>query len=220
MIPFSRMLSRAAVAGLAMSLAAPSFADYTLRCGSVNGHHGTCRLSQPGYVTIERKISGARCDQGRSWDYDRREIWVDQGCEADFRVETHGSSGGSDANAVAGVVVAAAILGALAANKDHVDDAKYRDDGYYGPRHTSYVPGWMVGTFRGYNPQYGADIEMRITSDGRMTANTRGQTLNGWVNDQQLHVGGAVFSIDQTREGFVTAQRGDRFNEVRYRRAY
>jgi len=29
-----------------------------------------------------------------------------------------------------------------------------------------------------------------------------------------------VFSIDQTRDGFVTAQKGDRFNEVRYRRLY
>ena len=141
---FSPMVSRAAVAGLAITLAAPSFADYTLRCGSV--------------------------------------------------------------------------LGALAANKDHVDDTKYRDDNYYGPRHTSYVPGWMVGTFRGYNPQYGADIEMRITSDGRTTAETRGQTLRGWINDHQLHVGRSVFSIDQTRVGFVTAQKGDRFNEVRYRR--
>lgn len=218
MKPFRPMFSRAAVAGLAMTLAAPTFADYTLRCGSVDGRHSTCRLSQPGYVTIERKISGARCDQGRSWDYDRREIWVDHGCEADFRVDTHEGSSGSDAGKVAGVVVAAAILGALAANKDHVDDTKYRDDNYYGPRHTSYVPGWMVGTFRGYNPQYGADIEMRVTSDGRMTAETRGQTLRGWINDQQLHVGGSVFSIDQTRDGFITAQKGDRFNEVRYRR--
>jgi hypothetical protein len=54
------MLSRAAVAGLAMTLAAPTFADYTSRCGSIDGRRNTCRLSQPGYVTIERKISGAR----------------------------------------------------------------------------------------------------------------------------------------------------------------
>jgi hypothetical protein len=53
-----------------------------------------------------------------------------------------------------------------------------------------------------------------------MTAQTRGETIRGWVNDGEIHVGGAVFSIDQTREGFVTAQRGDRFNEVRYRRVY
>ena len=220
MMRFTPTFSRAAVAGLALTLTAPAFADYTVRCGSIDGRHNTCRLSQPGYVTIERKISGASCNQGRSWDYDRREIWVDHGCEADFRVETHNGSSSSDASKVAAVVATVAILGALAANKDHIDDSKYRDDSYYGPRHTSYVPGWMVGTFRGYNSQYGADVEMRIESDGRMTAHTRGETLRGWVNDGELHVGGAVFSINQTREGFVTAQHGDRFNEVRYRRAY
>jgi hypothetical protein len=172
-------------------------------------------------VTIERRISGARCDQGRSWDFDRREIWVDRGCEADFRVETHGESSDSkNAAKVVGAVAAVAILGALVANKDHVDDSRYRDESYYGSRHTSYVPGWMVGTFRGYNAQYGADVEMRIEPDGRMTAQTRGETIRGWVNDGELHAGGAVFSINQTREGFVTAQQGDRFNEVRYRRAY
>lgn len=218
-----RPLARLAALLLIATTASPALADYTLRCGSVDGQHNTCRLSQPGYVTIERKISGARCDQGRSWDYDRREIWVDRGCEAEFRVETHGSSGRSgsnDAAVAAGVVVGAAILGALVNNKDHVDDAKYRDEGYYGSRHTSYVPSWMVGTFRGYNPQYGADVEMRITQDGRMTAQSRGETIRGWVNDHELHAGSAVFSIDQTRDGFVTAQKGDRFNEVRYRRVY
>ncbi len=213
-------ISRAIVIGVAVCFSSTVAADYTVRCGSVGGHHNTCRLSQPGYVTLARKISGASCDQGRSWDYDRREIWVDRGCEADFRVDTYddSSSGTRDAAKVVGAVAAIAILGALAANKDNVDDARYRDDNYYGPRHTSYVPGWMVGTFRGYNPQYGVDVEMRIDSDGRMTARTGGQTLRGWVNDRELHVGGAVFSIDQTREGFITAQRGERFNEVRYRR--
>jgi hypothetical protein len=221
MIISNRKPTRAAVATAALCFASTVCADYTVRCGSIDGQHNTCRLSQPGYVTIERKISGARCDQGRSWDFDRREIWVDRGCEADFRVETHGESSDSkNAAKVVGAVAAVAILGALVANKDHVDDARYRDDNYYGSRHTSYIPGWMVGTFRGYNAQYGADVEMRIEPDGRMTAQTRGETIRGWVNDGELHAGGAVFSIDQTREGFVTAQQGDRFNEVRYRRAY
>jgi hypothetical protein len=33
-----------------------------------------------------------------------------------------------------------------------------------------------------------------------------------------LHVGPVIFDIDQTRDGFVTSQKGDRHNEVRYRR--
>ncbi|MDX2220702.1 MAG: DUF3011 domain-containing protein [Burkholderiales bacterium] len=215
----SRISARAVLLATAAAMATPAFADYTIRCGSVGGGHNTCRLSRPGYVTIERKISGARCDQGRTWDFDRREIWVDRGCEADFRVETHDHRDGDNKDkAIAGVILGAAILGALASNKEHRDDEQYRDENYYGSRHSSYIPRWMVGTFRGYNPQYGAEVEMRISEDGRVVAETQGQTLRGWINNQKLQIGGAVFSIDQTREGFVTAQRGDRFNEVRYRR--
>ncbi len=229
---------QAAVLVLALGIAPLAHADYSITCGSVGGRHNTCRLAEPGYVSIARQISGAKCDQGRSWDYDRREIWVDNGCEAEFRVDTsshygrgsydQGSSGSGsgasssssskDAAAIAGVIAGAAILGALVSNKDHQDDYKYRDQNYYGPRHTSYVPGWMVGTFRGYNPLYGAEVTMTIRPDGRMTANSQGQPINGYINDEQLHVGNFIFDIDQTRDGFVTSQKGDRHNEVRYRR--
>lgn len=196
----------------------PALADYTVRCGSVNGHYNTCRLSEPGYVNMERQLSGARCERGRSWDFDRREIWVDRGCEAEFRVETEGGSKHDKGKIAAGVLLGAVILGALANNKDHKDDEQYRDENYYGSRHSSYMPRWMVGTFRGYNAQYGAEVEIRIKDDGRVVAETRGETLRGWINNQKMHIGGSVFSIDQTREGFITAQQGERFNEVRYRR--
>jgi len=225
-------LPRAAALVLALVAAPGAHADYNITCGSEGGRHKTCALREPGYVSLVRQISGARCEQGRSWDYDRREIWVDNGCEAEFRVEqwshrrgNEGSSSASsgdasshDAAVAAAVVAGAAILGALASNKDHQDDYKYRDPNYYGPRHTSYVPGWMVGTFRGYNPMYGSEVVMTIRPDGRMNANANGQAINGYINDEQLHVGPVIFDIDQTREGFITSQKGDRHNEVRYRR--
>ncbi|MDH4181990.1 MAG: DUF3011 domain-containing protein [Betaproteobacteria bacterium] len=225
--------SRAAILALSFVAAPAAQADYNVTCGSVGGRHNTCRLSEPGYVTLTKQISGARCEQGRSWDYDRREIWVDNGCEAEFRVERWGyrrdgqpstggptasSSSSRDAATAAAVIAGAAILGALANNKDHQDDYKYRDQNYYGPRHTSYVPGWMVGTFRGYNPLYGAEVTMTIRPDGRMAAMANNQPIDGYVNDEQLHVGPVIFDIDQTRDGFVTSQKGDRHNEVRYRR--
>ena len=215
---------RALAAALALLMTTPALADYTIRCGSDGNRYRTCRLNEPGYVSIERKISGASCDKGRSWDFNRREIWVDNGCEADFRVETQGpsQSGGTDnsraAAAAVGVLAGAVILGALAHNKDHVDDEKYRDENYQGSRHTSYVPQWMVGHFSGYNPMYGADVKMRINEDGRVVAHARGEEIRGYINDERLHVGNTVFRIDQTREGFVTHQVGDRHNEVRYRR--
>lgn len=37
-------------------------------------------------VRIERQLSRSRCDYGRTWGYDRRGIWVERGCRADFVV--------------------------------------------------------------------------------------------------------------------------------------
>jgi hypothetical protein len=206
--------------GLSILMAAPTivYADYTVSCKSHGYKNESCRLSEPGYVTLERQTSSSDCQKGRTWDYNRHEIWVDDGCAGDFRVETH--SGGSKNNSakVAGAVAGLAILGLLASNQSHKDDAKYQDENYYGARHTSYVPGWMVGRFLGYNPMYGAEVTMTIERDGRVRANTSGETLTGWINDEELHVGSAIFHINQTRDGFITAQKGDWHNEVRYHR--
>lgn len=211
------VLRRLMAAVLVNAMVSPAFADYTVHCASSGYKYTTCRLSEPGYITVERQKSSAACTKGRSWDYNRREIWVDDGCSADFRVQTQDNHK-KDAAVAAGVVVGAALLGALLSNKDVVDDHKYRDENYYGSRHTSYVPSWMVGTFTGYNPLYGANVSMIVTADGQVSANAGGQIVKGYINDERLHVGNVVFAIDQTREGFMTSQVGDRHNEVRYRR--
>ena len=198
-------------------------ADDFLTCESRDNRYQSCRLPYAGHVSLERKLSGADCRQGRNWDYDRREVWVDDGCRASFRVRGDDDShherddDDHDAKVAAGVLVGAAILGALVHNANK-QDTRYQDDNYQGARHNSYVPGWMVGEFEGYNPMYNADIRMRIENDGRMSAQTGGQNLNGWVNGGQLNVGSSVFDISQSRDGFVTTEIGDRQNEVRYRR--
>ena len=146
--------------------------------------------------------------------YSRSEIWVDDGCRATLRGHT-GSSGhhdDHDAKVAAGVLIGAAILGAIA------HSANKHDDRYQGARHSSYVPSWMVGRFEGYNAVYDRDVTLTIDADGRATARTRDQTVDGWINEGRLNVGNAVFDVDQTRDGLVTTQVGDRHNEVRYRR--
>ena len=172
-----------------------AYADYVIDCGSEGGHYKACQLREPGNVRIARQISGAKCEQGRSWDFNRREIWVDRGCEAEFVVE--GPPGGYGRPR---------------------DDERYRDPNYGGARHSSYVPGWMVGTFRGYNEAYRSEVSVTIRPDGRAAAMWRGQALDGFVNEDQLHLGNLTFDIDQTRDGITTSQKGDRENVVRYRR--
>ena len=69
-------------------------ADDFVTCESRDNRYQSCTLPRAGYVTLDRKLSGADCRQGRNWDYDRREVWVDDGCRASFRV--HGGSDRDD----------------------------------------------------------------------------------------------------------------------------
>ncbi|MBI1285261.1 MAG: hypothetical protein GC183_13150 [Thiobacillus sp.] len=62
---------------------------------------------------------------------------------------------------------------------------------------------------------------MTIKQDGYVRANPGDETFTGWINDEALEAllaGTAIFHINQTREGFITAQKRDWENEVRYRR--
>ncbi|MGB0134388.1 DUF3011 domain-containing protein [Dokdonella sp.] len=217
----------ASLCAVAMVLAAgwspAARADYTITCESKSNRHNSCRLNQPGYVTLSKKLSGSTCRQGRDWDFDRREIWVDDGCRAEFKVHTKGSgknnsSDNNKAATTAGIIVGAALLGALISNSKNKDDARYSDENYYGGQHTSYVPRWMVGTFEGYNSMYGVSVELNITPDGQVLVASEGNTFEGWINDGRLHTGDSVFNMDQVNNGFITSQVGDRANEVRYRR--
>ncbi len=207
------------IAFLSLTFSPQAVADYTVTCESKNNHHKRCKLGNHGYITMTRQLSRSSCIQGKTWDWDRKSIWVDDGCRAEFNVassehEDHHSSAGE----AAGVILGAALLGALASNSSHDDKHKYNDENYYGSRHSSYVPKWMVGTFEGYNPTYGADITITIKSNGRVKADIGNRTIKGYINDERLHVGSTVFDVDRIRHGFVTSQIGDRHNEVRYRK--
>lgn len=208
-------------------------ADYTVTCESRNNSYQRCPISQAGYVRLSRNLSKSDCVKGRNWDFDRREIWVDDGCRAQFTVTTssysyrddgrgRGSSGSSDGAKVAGALVGLAVLGAIVNHNEHKNDTRYRDDNYQGSRHSSYVPGWMVGTFEGYNPQYGASITLTVDGDGQARASTQGRggsdRFDGWVSNGELHFGDSVFDVNQTRDGFTTSEVGDSYNQVHYRR--
>ena len=56
----------------------------TLLCESADGEFHRCEVYTQGYVRLVKQLSQAPCEQGTTWGYDPRSIWVDQGCRAEF----------------------------------------------------------------------------------------------------------------------------------------
>ena len=76
------------VVGVAWALAQPPVAQAQdhdrITCSSTNGRRATCGANTAHGVTLLRELRGSHCEEGFSWGYNRREIWVDRGCQAEF----------------------------------------------------------------------------------------------------------------------------------------
>jgi len=59
----------------------PRSSAQTISCSSVY-----CQADTRGGVQLLKQPSDSACREGYSWGYDRRGIWVDHGCRADFQV--------------------------------------------------------------------------------------------------------------------------------------
>ena len=57
-----------------------------LTCSSDDGGRHYCESDIQGKATLTRQRSGSPCREGYSWGYDRRGVWVDHGCRADFQL--------------------------------------------------------------------------------------------------------------------------------------
>jgi hypothetical protein len=56
----------------------------TVTCSSNNGRRNYCAADTNRGVRLVKQRSGSPCVQGQTWGFDRRGIWVDRGCRADF----------------------------------------------------------------------------------------------------------------------------------------
>jgi hypothetical protein len=77
-----------------LAAAAPVASAQNITCSSDNGKRNYCPVDTSRGVQLVRQRSGSPCTQGSTWGYDRRGIWVDRGCRADFVVRTGGRPGG------------------------------------------------------------------------------------------------------------------------------
>lgn len=60
-----------------------------VRCESDDGRAEHCRVDVRGEVRLVRQLSRSACIEGDTWGADRRGLWVDRGCRADFEITPH-----------------------------------------------------------------------------------------------------------------------------------
>jgi hypothetical protein len=59
---------------------------YNVYCASDDMRRNSCPVYTGGGVRLVRQRSGSPCVFGQTWGWDRRGIWVDRGCRADFEI--------------------------------------------------------------------------------------------------------------------------------------
>ena len=84
------LIAVAAALGLAPRHAS---AQTLVTCESLRGDRQVCGVNTAGGVSVRQQLSGTRCIQGRNWGYTRNAIWVDDGCRAQFTVNSGGRYG-------------------------------------------------------------------------------------------------------------------------------
>jgi hypothetical protein len=81
----------ASVLLVALVLAPTAAFAERMRCASVDYKYTMCRTDrEPVRVRIDRRYSKRPCIEGRTWGYNRRGIWVNNGCDADFDFRMRG----------------------------------------------------------------------------------------------------------------------------------
>ena len=69
-----------------LSVSPSASAEQIIRCRSDDYQYNHCPTREHGPIRLTQQISKSACVEGRTWGYDRRGVWVDQGCDAKFRV--------------------------------------------------------------------------------------------------------------------------------------
>ena len=91
-------LAAGIVFGAALLAGAPADADQSIVCESRDNRYEECRIDTRGGVSLDQQLSKSPCRYNDSWGYNRRGVWVSEGCRARFIVRDPGwhdsSSGG------------------------------------------------------------------------------------------------------------------------------
>jgi len=204
----------AAAAILASALfAAPVLADGTIRCESRHDRYEYCSIRTDNRVKLVRQLSSTRCSYGVNWGYDRRGVWVDRGCRAEFRVghgghghdhdrdDRHDDSGKAAAAAIAGIAIIAAIAGSQK-----------------GQTTTADVPAWAIGTFSAYDDFERVNLEITILPGGSVDGHAGGQRVTGTLVGWNLQIGRKQFRVEPAGNGFLATDVQSAGHRVHFQR--
>lgn len=199
----NRRRTVAALAAMALAAgSAPAGAGQReIRCDSRGLGYNFCRVDTGGRVELVRKHSLFACNEGRSWGYDDRGVWVDKGCMADFRVGDHHHSNKA---AIAGAVVGLAALAAIAASRNKAE--------------ASEVDSWAVGSFNGDDARERVRVSLRILPGGQVNGRAGEQDITGHLQGSRLEAGRQVFRIERQGTGFVAIDERDPSHRVIFNR--
>jgi len=207
-MPIRRFVAAVLVTAMVLPAFSADAGERRIRCESGRGgRYRECRVDTDGRVTLAREFSYRRCQLWRTWGYDRRSIWVDQGCRAEFRVGRDGGSGAGTA-AVIGALAGAAIMAAILAgrNNDRGSDAVH-------------APAWAQGRYRGFNPKEDVHFEIGVERDGTVRGTANDQSMSGYfASGNRLVLGNAHFSVREEPWGFVATHRDDSESVIYFRR--
>ncbi|CDH43629.1 MAG: DUF3011 domain-containing protein [Candidatus Competibacteraceae bacterium] len=113
-----------------------------VRCESTGQDYQHCRADTSDGVQLYRQLSRNACRFNDSWGYDRRGVWVKQGCRGDFQLHT-GRSGGNgqqqgrdNTAAIVGGAVALGVLGAVLSENDNGNNNNGNNNNSDRPRRT------------------------------------------------------------------------------------
>ncbi|MBK6435774.1 MAG: DUF3011 domain-containing protein [Rhodanobacteraceae bacterium] len=66
----------------------PGYGGYNvIRCESYRERRNSCPVDIRRGARLDRQLSKGVCREGYSWGWDRRGVWVDKGCRADFVID-------------------------------------------------------------------------------------------------------------------------------------
>jgi len=119
------------ILGPAVAAAPPPSLDGVVVCQSLDGKRVECRADTSTGVQIIRSFNQMQCGFGREWGYDRKGVWVTNGCRAAFAVRgnpkpaivtiTCESSDGARNGCVADTILGVALIRQLSESECVLD---------------------------------------------------------------------------------------------------